>query len=190
MARKRRNNNYTYKPGERAPESRIYTCGRCNNPTAMLQGEIFARCEVCYEKNKNKPQSWKQTSKEILVRERNVKKEFQKKRSASQKISDSITSFCGTLQFVYIHVAWFAIWLIWNTGPATFDPFPFGLLTLIVSLEAIVLATFILISQNRQGEMADMRSELDYQVDLQSGKATEELLSLVRDLHKRTKKRR
>src|SRR5258706_14097425 len=71
--------------------------------------------------------------------------------------------------FVYIHVAWFGIWLAINLGwplLKPFDPYPFNLLTMIVSLEAILLATFVLISQNRISEIADQRADLDLQINL------------------------
>jgi uncharacterized membrane protein len=83
-----------------------------------------------------------------------------------------MTAFSGSMAFVYLHAAWFAAWLLLNLGvfgaAAVFDPFPFGLLTLIVSLEAIFLSTFVLISQNRQAGRADVRSELDYETNVRS----------------------
>ena len=65
------------------------------------------------------------------------------------RLADRITAFAGSMQFAAIHVVWFAAWVLLNLFGPTFDPFPFGLLTMIVSLEAIFLATFVLISQNR-----------------------------------------
>jgi uncharacterized membrane protein len=73
------------------------------------------------------------------------------------------------MSFVYFHVIWFGIWIVVNLGVfgnQPFDPFPFGLLTMIVSLEAIFLATFVLISQNRLSVEADRRADLDLQIDL------------------------
>jgi uncharacterized membrane protein len=88
------------------------------------------------------------------------------------RIADGATAFSGSMAFVYLHTAWFAVWLLLNLGvfgsAAVFDPFPFGLLTLIVSLEAIFLSTFVLISQNRQALRADVRSELDYETNVRS----------------------
>ena len=71
------------------------------------------------------------------------------------RIADQITAFAGSLQFVYIHVAWFTAWIIINVSPWAFDPYPFGLLTLIVSLEAIFLSTFVMLSQNRESARSD-----------------------------------
>lgn len=102
----------------------------------------------------------------------NANKEIQKLRDAEDRLSDKITSFAGNMKFVYIHTVWFALWILINMGlfgtALVFDDFPFGLLTLIVSLEAIFLSTFVMISQNRQGEAAELRSELDYQTDVKA----------------------
>lgn len=95
-------------------------------------------------------------------------------RTFGDKIADKITSFAGSMLFVVIHVVWFTIWLLANLGVFgehdIFDGFPFGLLTLIVSLEAIFLSTFVMISQNRQAMLDDIRSELDYQTDVKAEK--------------------
>jgi uncharacterized membrane protein len=93
-------------------------------------------------------------------------------RSGQERMADRITKYSGSMRFVYLHIIWFSAWIILNIGiinfrPLTeFDPFPFGLLTMIVSLEAIFLSTFVLITQNRQAKISERRSELDLQVDL------------------------
>jgi uncharacterized membrane protein len=91
---------------------------------------------------------------------------------AQDRAADEITAFAGSLRFVYIHTVWFGVWIAVNVGlfgaSAKFDKFPFGLLTMIVSLEAIFLATFVMVSQNRQSERADIRSELDFETNLRS----------------------
>src|SRR5713101_196223 len=90
-------------------------------------------------------------------------------RSFQHRLADAITNFSGNMAFVYLHVLWFGGWIAWNLGAfggKPFDPFPFGLLTMIVSLEAIFLATFVLISQNRLSEDADRRAHLDLQIGL------------------------
>jgi uncharacterized membrane protein len=88
------------------------------------------------------------------------------------RVADGITSFAGSLKFVYLHTVWFGIWILLNVGLAglavTFDKFPFGLLTMIVSLEAIFLSTFVMVSQNRQAARADVRSQLDIENNLRS----------------------
>src|SRR5438045_3692360 len=91
---------------------------------------------------------------------------------AQDKAADRITSFAGSLNFVYCPSVWFGIWVLLNIGvlgaSLKFDKFPFGLLTMIVSLEAIFLSTFVMVSQNRQAARADIRSELDFETNLRS----------------------
>jgi uncharacterized membrane protein len=92
--------------------------------------------------------------------------------SRQSRVADAMTAYSGSMPFVYIHVIWFGAWLLCNEGvfgkSLIFDPFPFGLLTLIVSLEAIFLSTFVLITQNRQQERADRRSQADYENDIRA----------------------
>jgi len=90
-------------------------------------------------------------------------------RSLQSRIADAITSFSGRMIFVYVHIIWFGIWILLNTGRfglQPFDPFPYGLLTMVVSLEAIFLSTFVLISQNRMGEETERRADLDLHIGL------------------------
>jgi uncharacterized membrane protein len=90
-------------------------------------------------------------------------------RNLQTRIADAITSFSGRMIFVYVHILWFGIWILLNTGwfgVRAFDPFPYGLLTMIVSLEAIFLSTFVLISQNRLAEENEHRADLDLQIGL------------------------
>jgi uncharacterized membrane protein len=84
------------------------------------------------------------------------------------RISDGITDFAGSLTFVNLHVIWFTLWIVANVTFWRFDPFPFGLLTLIVSLEAIFLSTFVLISQNRESARSERRSEIDFETNVLS----------------------
>jgi uncharacterized membrane protein len=90
-------------------------------------------------------------------------------RSLQDRIADGITSFSGRMIFVYVHIIWFSVWILLNTGSfgvRPFDPFPYGLLTMVVSLEAIFLATFVLISQNRLSREAEHRADLDMHIGL------------------------
>jgi uncharacterized membrane protein len=90
-------------------------------------------------------------------------------RSLQDHLADAITDFSGRMIFVYIHIVWFGIWIVLNTGwfgLRAFDPFPYGLLTMIVSLEAIFLSTFVLISQNRMGKETEQHADLDLQIGL------------------------
>jgi uncharacterized membrane protein len=92
---------------------------------------------------------------------------FSLMRRMQDHTADGITAFAGSMRFVYIHLIWFGIWIALNVGLAgvdrEFDKYPFGLLTMIVSLEAIFLATFVMISQNRQAARSDLRSQLDFE---------------------------
>jgi uncharacterized membrane protein len=92
-----------------------------------------------------------------------------RERTPEQRLADTITSFSGRMAFVYMHIVWFSVWILLNSGLFNikpFDPFPYGLLTMIVSLEAIFLSTFVLISQNRMGELSEQRADLDLHIDL------------------------
>lgn len=104
-------------------------------------------------------------------------------RSISDKIADGISVFCGHVSFVYVHLVWFAFWVILNTMPAfasmRIDPYPFQFLTFVVSLEAIFLSTFILISQNRQARIDDRRKQLDLQVDLLAEQENSKMLRVL-----------
>jgi uncharacterized membrane protein len=90
-------------------------------------------------------------------------------RKIQDRIADVITDFSGRLAFVYIHIVWFGSWVLLNMGAfgmKPFDPFPYGLLTMLVSLEAIFLSTFVLISQNRISAESENRANLSLQIGL------------------------
>jgi uncharacterized membrane protein len=90
-------------------------------------------------------------------------------RGLQDHLADTITAFSGRMVFVYVHIVWFGLWFLLNTGRfgvPPFDPFPYGLLTMVVSLEAIFLATFVLISQNRLSAQAEYRADLDLHIGL------------------------
>lgn len=91
-------------------------------------------------------------------------------------LSDAITRFSGSFLFLQLHALWFATWIVLNLIPATtFDAFPFGLLTLIVSLEAIFLSTFVLMSQNRSADRDEARERDDLRVSVVTEVWTEEI---------------
>jgi uncharacterized membrane protein len=90
-------------------------------------------------------------------------------RSLQDRSADAITAYSGRMIFVYAHIVWFGLWILLNTGylgVPPFDPFPYGLLTMVVSLEAIFLSTFVLISQNRLSEEVEHRANLGLQIGL------------------------
>jgi len=101
---------------------------------------------------------------------RNVNEEMEVHSTLLQRIADWIAWFSGSMPFLMINGGWFIIWVIINTFPGlpAFDPYPFGLLTMIVSLEAIFLSCFVLISQNRQAEKDHVRSDIEYEVNIKA----------------------
>jgi CRP/FNR family cyclic AMP-dependent transcriptional regulator len=102
---------------------------------------------------------------------RNVNEEMEVHSTFLQKIADWLAWFSGSMPFLITHSVWFIVWISLNTfmlGDSAFDPFPFGLLTMIVSLEAIFLACFVLISQNRQAEKDKVRSDIEYEVNIKA----------------------
>ena len=102
---------------------------------------------------------------------RNVNEEMEGHSTTLQRIADWIAWFSGSMPFLMINGAWFIIWIVINTLPVglpAFDPYPFGLLTMIVSLEAIFLSCFVLISQNRQAEKDRVRSDIEYEVNIKA----------------------
>ena len=102
---------------------------------------------------------------------RNVNEEMQVHSSLLQKVADWLAWFSGSMPFLLSHTVWFILWISLNTfilGDKAFDPFPFGLLTMIVSLEAIFLACFVLISQNRQAQKDKVRADIEYEVNIKA----------------------
>ena len=107
-------------------------------------------------------------------------------RTTAERLSDGITTLAGSGPVQLAHVAWFAVWIALNTQIVRdiqpFDPFPFPLLTTIVSLEAIFLALFVLASQNRLSHQSDKRAHLDLQVDLLAEREMTAVLQLLQDI--------
>src|SRR5258707_15718785 len=93
------------------------------------------------------------------------------------RIADAITRFAGSMGFVYIHIIWFAVWIVFRV-----EDYPFGLLTMIVSLEAIFLSTFVMISQNRADAKHQAVANLEWKTVKEEDKQNEELLDLSRQI--------
>ncbi len=111
---------------------------------------------------------------------RNPNDEAELKPTFGERLSDFLTFVAGDIRFVFFNFIWFAVWIIGNTHiipnlPA-FDPFPFGLLTMIVSLEAIFLSLFVLISQNRQAARDKVRNDIEYAINIKAELEIGELL--------------
>ena len=108
------------------------------------------------------------------------------KRSRAEQIAERVTRDAASGSVLLFHAVWFALWLLANAGllPGVrpFDPFPFPLLTLVVSLEAIVLTLFVLSSQNRLSQQADKRAHLDLQINLLTEQEMTIVLRLLQDI--------
>ena len=107
------------------------------------------------------------------------------RRSLSARIGDAIATQAGKMWFIALHLAWFGVWLLLNMkakGATTFDPFPFSLLTMIVSLESIFLSLFILMSENRSRIQADQRNHLDLQINLLAEDENTKILQMLQAL--------
>src|SRR4051812_30367275 len=101
---------------------------------------------------------------------------------AQNRISDKITAFSGSMAFVYIHVIWFGCWIGFGV-----EKYPFGLLTMIVSLEAIFLSTFVMISQNRADSKRQVIADAQWKTVQEEDKQNDELLELSRQILALTK---
>ncbi len=99
---------------------------------------------------------------------RNVNEEMAERLTPLQRVVDWIAAFSGSIPFLLLHVALFAVWIGWNTLLAPFDPYPFGLLTMAVSLEAIVLSVLVLLSQSRQSAKEHIRADIEYDVNVKA----------------------
>ena len=102
-------------------------------------------------------------------------------RNKSDQMADIIAQFCGSFTFVWVHLIWFAAWVVINIIPGLprFDPYPFTFLTLVVSLEAIFLSTFILISQNHETRLSERRNQLDLQINLLTEQENTKMLKIL-----------
>lgn len=113
-----------------------------------------------------------------------LEEEALSKRTLSDRMSDAIANFVGSIPFVVVHVIWFIIWVIinmgWLSGKLRFDPYPFALLCMLVSLEGVLLSTFVLIKQNRMSQRADQRAHLDLQINLLSEREVTKILQMQR----------
>jgi uncharacterized membrane protein len=113
---------------------------------------------------------------------RELEEAAKEERKASDRVAEAIANFCGSMTFVWVHVVWFGIWILINVIPRLphIDPFPFTFLTLVVSLEAIFLSTFILISQNHDTKISERRNHLDLQINLLSEQENTQMLMMLR----------
>ncbi|HYU74763.1 MAG TPA: DUF1003 domain-containing protein, partial [Ktedonobacteraceae bacterium] len=119
---------------------------------------------------------------------RNANEEQDETISPGQRVADLIADFSGSLAFLFINLGIFVVWIVVNTvGPALwhFDPFPFQFLTMAVSLEAIFLSIFVLISQNRQAAKDRIKADLDYQVNIKAEMEMSVMAEHIRDIEQK-----
>lgn len=137
------------------PGDSVLICPGCG--TANPADAVFCINQVCHK---------------ALGEFRYVLEELKAHRSRFEKLADRVSRFTGHPHFLTIHLLWFAVWILANSGMLaffhTFDEYPYGLLGIILAIEAILIGSFVLISQNRQNAYADMRAELDYEVTIQT----------------------
>jgi uncharacterized membrane protein len=103
-------------------------------------------------------------------------------KSVQNRIADAVTRFAGSMPFVYLHIVWFSLWIGLRV-----ETYPFGLLTMIVSLEAIFLSTFVMISQNRADAKRESLAEHQWQIVQEEERQNEELLEVSKQILALTK---
>jgi uncharacterized membrane protein len=144
-------------------------CGRSNSPDA-----VFCANPDCHK---------------ALGEFRFAAEEIARESRVHERIADRIAAFIGNPYFIVVHAVWFLLWIAVNTGVITvsrmFDVYPFGLLGIILSIEAIFITGFLLISQNRQGAHADKRSELDYEVNVRTFREIQQMKAILSDIQAR-----
>jgi uncharacterized membrane protein len=119
---------------------------------------------------------------------RAVKAQHAAKRTLVENVADRLTGVASSTPFLLLHLVWFGGWIIWNSGLTPlrpFDPYPFGFLTMVVSLEAIFLSIFVLMSQNRESAIAELREEVMLQVNLRMEEELTKTLQLLAGLYGR-----
>lgn len=115
-----------------------------------------------------------------------MQQDLERSRGLIDRTADVIGSFTGSMSFVALHAAWFLLWFLINTGAIPgvprFDPYPFILLAMIVSVEGVLLSTFVLMKQNRMQQRSDVRHQLDLQINLLAEKEVTKVLQLLQAL--------
>src|SRR5437879_7247847 len=119
-----------------------------------------------------------------------MQERLEERRSWLDRLADAISNLSGSMGFVLVHVGWFVGWFLWNTGviPGVkkFDPYPFILLAMIVSVEAVLLSTFVLMKQNRMQRKSDARDHVNLQIDLLAEEEVTKSLRLLRAICRKT----
>jgi uncharacterized membrane protein len=122
-------------------------------------------------------------AKENLRTVAQIEKHYLQKRKIGERIGDTIAQFSGSIAFFVVNAVWYLAWILINSGRVSgikpFDPYPYTFLTLMVSLEAIFLAIFVLASQNRMSRVADYRANLDLEINMLAEEETTQILRLL-----------
>lgn len=128
-----------------------------------------------------RPRSAADVTRENIRAMRKLEELASAKRTLADRVAEFVAQFCGSITFVWIHAVLFAAWIGWNVLPKLphFDPYPFTFLTLCVSLEAIFLSSFILISQNYEMRITERRNQLDLQINLLAEQENTKMLQLL-----------
>ena len=119
-----------------------------------------------------------------------LEQQAEDRRGFVDRVADVIGGFSGSMSFVLLHMAWFVLWFLINTGVLKvgipkFDPYPFILLAMIVSVEGVLLSTFVLMKQNRMQQKSDARDHLNLQIDLLAEKEVTKTLQMLRAVCKK-----
>lgn len=141
-------------------------CGKVNTPDA-----VFCAGNACHK---------------ALGEFEYVHEVLKAQRRWHEALAEKVSSFIGNPSFFVVHAFWFAIWVAINTGVLAlvraFDAYPFGLLSIILAIEAIFITGFLLISQNRQSIHADKRAELDYEVNVRTYREIRQIKAMLQTL--------
>lgn len=133
------------------------------------------------DKNRRNGRSAEELTEQNVDKVSQLEESARKHRTSADRIAEAIANFCGSMTFVWVHVIWFGGWILLNLIPGLphFDQFPFTFLTLVVSLEAIFLSTFILISQNLETRISERRSHLDLQLNMLSEQENTKMITIL-----------
>ena len=147
----------------------------------MKKGKLSVTAAGAPNGNRQAVRSAEQLTEQNVETVTKLEEEAREQRTSTDRLAEKIAGFCGSMTFVWVHVFWFGGWILLNSSPGIrhLDPFPFTFLTLIVSLEAIFLSTFILISQNLDGRISERRSHLDLQLNLLSEQENTKMIVML-----------
>lgn len=146
-----------------------------NNSKSMIRDSQAPR------KKPGKTRSVEELTQQNVEAVSRLEEAAREERTSTDRIAEAIANVCGSMTFVWVHVIWFGAWILMNLLPGIphIDPFPFTFLTLVVSLEAIFLSTFILISQNYETRISERRSHLDLQLNMLSEQENTTMIAML-----------